>query len=210
MRVETPNSELSDAHVELPEMNNDTEETNDEYQIVSIEKVNTSIYHLYRASDRKILLFTCACISILMPFTDTVYLPALNSVAEDFNASDTSVALTVSIYLGCVGVGQLFWGPLSDRYGRTMVLYIVFALYLALTIGCIFADSINTLIIIRSFQGLVIGYSVVASQAIIADIFPPEELGEAMSAFLVKSLNVPPLKLISNHLMDRLRCWLVL
>jgi hypothetical protein len=42
-------------------------------------------------------------IAIIMPFTDTVYLPALDSVGESLNTSATLVALTVSIYLGAVG-----------------------------------------------------------------------------------------------------------
>lgn len=150
-----------------------------------VEEFETSIFHLYLPYHRRIFLLTAALTALLTPFTDTVYLPALNSVASTFDASDSLVALTVSIYLACVGLGQLFWGPLSDHYGRTVVLYVVLILYEGLTIGCIFANSIQTLIILRSFQGLFVGSTIIAAQSLVSDVFPPDEIGEAIGAFLV-------------------------
>jgi len=145
----------------------------------------TSIYHLYHPTSRKFILLSCAGIAILTPFTDTVYLPALSSVADTFDANDTMVALTVSIYLACVGIGQLIWGPLSDYYGRMPVLYVTIFLFEAFTIGCIFVTDINQLIILRSLEGFVVGNTVVSAQSIISDVFPPDERGTAMAAFLV-------------------------
>ena len=52
--------------------------------------------------------------------------------------------------------------------------------------GCIFADSIITLIVLRSLEGLIVGCTFVTAQAIIADVFPPAERGQAMGTFLVK------------------------
>lgn len=76
---------------------------------------HVNVYQLYTPRQRALILLAGAFLAILTPFTDTIYLPALKSVAEDYDASDSIVALTVSIYLACVGVGQLLWGPLSDR-----------------------------------------------------------------------------------------------
>ncbi len=69
------------------------------------------------------------------------------------------------------------------------ILLIGLVLYEAFTIGCIFADNINTLIALRTIEGFIVGSSIVTVQAIIADVFPEEELGQAMGAFLVRSCN---------------------
>jgi len=152
---------------------------------MSIESFATSIYHIYHPTTRKLILLACGGIAILTPFTDTVYLPALASVADDFDTNTTMVSLTVSIYLATVGIGQLIWGPLSDYYGRNIVLYLTLVVFEAFTIGCIFVTSIEQLIGLRAVEGLVVGSTLISAQAIITDVFAPDERGTAMSAFLV-------------------------
>lgn len=186
---------------------NNIEFNTDNSNQADVHLLSTNIFHLYTPSQRRWFLLVAALIAFLTPFTDTIYLPALTSVADSFDANDTLVALTVSIYLACVGAGQLFWGPLSDHYGRTLILYIVLVLYEGLTIGCIFAESIATLIVLRSLQGLVVGSTIVSAQALIADVFPPDELGEATAAFMVSIVLSSCCCVL--HLYCRVRCCLV-
>jgi MFS transporter, DHA1 family, multidrug resistance protein len=143
------------------------------------------IQDLYTPSRRNGILMVGAAIAFLSPFTDTIYLPALSSVGDSLHASDAAVAATVSAYLGSCGLGQLLWGPLSDHFGRLNVLYLSLFLFLLFTVGCIFANSIIILIILRSLEGFIVGSTVVTVQAIIADIYPVEELGQAMGSLLV-------------------------
>ena len=147
--------------------------------------LDVSIHHLYHPTTRNLIMVACAGVAMLTPFTDTIYLPALSAVADAFDTTDSMVSLTVSIYLASVGVGQLMWGPLSDYYGRTRVLYVALLLYEAFTIGCIFCSNITQLIILRSIEGFVVGSTIVSAQSIIADVFAPDERGTAMGAFLV-------------------------
>ena len=148
-----------------------------------------SIFELYPTWQKYSILLICVFVALLTPFTDTVYLPALTEVGTDLNATDAQVAYTVSAYLLAVGCGQLFWGALSDYYGRLYVLYFGLVLYEAFTIGCIFANSIGTLIALRTLEGFIIGSTFVSVQSIIMDIFPKEDIGLANAAFLV-SVNV--------------------
>jgi multidrug resistance protein len=105
--------------------------------------------------------------------------------------SESSVATTVSAYLAAVGVGQLVWGPLSDRYGRMPVLGLTLFLYELLTLACALSPEINSLIVFRTFEGFVVGCTIIAVQAIISDIYAPEERGAAMGAFLAPMLVGP-------------------
>lgn len=145
-----------------------------------------SIFDTYTKSHKTSILIACAGIALLTPFTDTVYLPALKNVGSTLNASDSEVNLSVSAYLAAAAVGQVVWGSLSDYYGRTIVLYIGLILFEAITIGCIFSDTIQTLIALRTVEGFVIGSTIVSVSAVIADVFAPVERGTAMGAFLVR------------------------
>jgi hypothetical protein len=111
-----------------------------------------SVYHLYTPFQRRLILICGGLLALLTPFTDTVYLPALNDVKKNFETSDSMVALTVSVYLACVGVGQLIWGPLSDRYGRQIVLVATLVVYLGITLGCIFSPNVGSFLVLRSIQ----------------------------------------------------------
>lgn len=143
------------------------------------------IFDLYSKSQKNAILLACAGIALLTPFTDTVYLPALSNVGSTLHASDTNVALTVSTYMIAAAVGQVCWGCLSDYYGRLPTLYVGIALYFIITVACIFPTDIETLIGLRTVEGLVIGSSIVTVSAMIADVYEPAERGTAMGTFLV-------------------------
>ena len=154
-------------------------------------KSNDSLFDVYTTLQKRKILLACSTIGIITPFTDTIYLPALANVAVYFTASASDVAATVSAYLAAVGIAQLFFGPLSDRYGRLLVIYLGLVIYEALTIGCIFAPTIDALIVLRTLEGFFVSSSAVSVQAIIADVFPPAERGSAMGAFIAPLLLGP-------------------
>jgi MFS family permease len=148
-------------------------------------------YALYSPSQKRWILLAASMIACITPFTDTVYLPALTSVGQELRGDASKVASTVSIYLAAASFGQILFGPVSDYFGRLPTLYIALLLYLAFTVGCIFAATLDQLIILRAFEGLVVAGTIVPVQAAIADIFPVEERGRASGAFFVPILVGP-------------------
>lgn len=165
------------------------------------------IYSYHSHTRKVVVLYICALISFLTPFTDTVYLPALSSVSEDLHASDSEVAATVSTYLAASAVGQIIWGSLTDYTGRLPTLFGSLIMYLGLTIGCIFVTNITELLILRSLQGLSIGATVIATQAIIADIFAPDERGTAMSTFFWPLLIGPIIAPLIGGYISQIYTW---
>lgn len=172
-----------------------------------IEHKDVSVYHMYTPFMRKAILGIAAFLALLTPFTDTVYLPALTSLAKDFDASDSMAALTVSIYLAAVGVGQILWGPLSDRYGRAIIIFVALIFYEGITIGCIFSPSIEGFLALRSIQGFIVGSTIIIAQASIADVFPPNERGEATGAFLAPMLVGPVIAPIIGGFLSQAFGW---
>lgn len=77
----------------------------------------------------------------------------MQAIKEDLNTSEALVAASVAIYMFMVGIGALFCGPISDRFGRKQV-YLAFSIaFLATSIVCIFAPNISVLVAFRALQG---------------------------------------------------------
>jgi MFS family permease len=152
-----------------------------------------SLFDLHSRPRKRAILAGAAFISILTPFTDTVYLPALGNVAATLTGADDAHALsaTVSVYMVCVGVFSLVWGPMSDYFGRKWPIFLSLVLFLAFTGGCAVASDVFTLIGLRAAQGAVVGCTVSATQGVVADVFAPAERGWAMGWFLIPLLVGP-------------------
>ncbi len=75
-----------------------------------------------------------AGLSVLGFLATDMYLPAFAAMQQDLNTSAASISASLSLFLAGFALGQLFWGPLSDRYGRKPVLLSGLAIFAA---GCL-------------------------------------------------------------------------
>ena len=132
------------------------------------------------AISTRAILFTSGLISLMTPFTDTIYLPCLSDVQRELNTAPQLVALTVSCYLAAVALGQFIWAYLSDNYGRLVTFYVAMLAYEGVTVGCIFVENIVQLLILRTLQGFLAGAFISTSQGIISDVYADKERGTAM------------------------------
>lgn len=83
----------------------------------------------------------------------SMYLPSLPSLADDLGVEPAGVKLTMTVFLAAFAAAQLFFGPLSDRFGRRPALFLGLALYVAGTAGCALAPDLPSLIAGRFVQG---------------------------------------------------------
>lgn len=95
-----------------------------------------------------------AGLSAFGPLTTDMYLPSLPEIARQLTASTAQVQLTISAYLIGFAVGQIVYGPISDRHGRKPVLLAAIALYCAASLACALSTSIEMLIAARFVQAL--------------------------------------------------------
>lgn len=120
----------------------------------------------------------------LQPITTDLYLPALPILTQSFGASMVQAQLTLTAMLLAFGISQLFWGPLSDKWGRRPVLLGGIAVYALSAIACALSPGIETLIAARTFQGVAMGACVMAARAIIRDLYEPVQGAKVMSQAL--------------------------
>lgn len=155
------------------------------------ENLLINIYEL-RSNRRRLVILTCLALTgLVLPFSDTIYLPALTDIEHKLQTSTIFVDYTISAYIIAAGIGGLFWGPLSDRFGRKKILLLALVLFVATTAICVFARSILMLLIFRSLQGFAISSSLLVGQCAIVDMYPKEKLGFALGLFLVPVLAGP-------------------
>ena len=128
-------------------------------------------------NSRLFLILLLGSLSAFGPFITDLYLPALPGMSEYFHTSASMVQLTLTTSMIGLGLGQLFIGPVSDKYGRIRPLMVSLAIYIASTLLIVFTQDIEGMIVLRAIQGLSSAGSVVLSRAIAADLYQGEELG---------------------------------
>jgi len=119
------------------------------------------------------------------PMSMDMYLPAFPELVHYFKTTPSKAQLTLSAFTIAFGIGQLIYGPISDRMGRRYVLLAGIAIYAVASVLCVLTTSIDELIIARFFQALGGAAGIVLSRAIIRDLFNKLEGARALSLMLL-------------------------
>lgn len=119
---------------------------------------------------------TLGLLAALGPLCIDLYLPALPELARDLNTPTATAQLSLTAGLLGLGLGQLFFGPLSDKYGRIRPLLLSLVLLLIASVGCALAQDIHQLLLARLFEGLSGAGGAVLSRAIARDMYSGHEL----------------------------------
>ncbi|MFJ5445778.1 Bcr/CflA family multidrug efflux MFS transporter [Methylobacillus methanolivorans] len=121
----------------------------------------------------------------LAPLSIDMYLPGFPAIEKSLLAQAGSAELTLASYFIGLAIGQLFYGPLSDRFGRRLPLMVGLVIYIAASIGCAFAGSIPELIIWRFLQALGGCAGMVVTLAIIRDRCSANDAARALSMLIL-------------------------
>ena len=126
-----------------------------------------------------------ALLTALGPLSIDMYLPALPQMAKDFGVSTQMMANTLPAYFFGLAIGQLLYGPISDRIGRKKPLYVGLSLYAIASLLCIFASSEWSLIALRVVQALGGCVGVVIARAAIRDRLDVQGSAQAFSSMMI-------------------------
>ncbi len=126
-----------------------------------------------------------ALLTSLGPLSIDMYLPALPQMAQDFGVSTQMVANTLPAYFLGLALGQLIYGPLSDRIGRKTPLYFGLALYVVASLLCIFASNEWSLIAARILQAVGGCVGVVIARAAIRDRLDMQASAQAFASMMI-------------------------
>ena len=138
------------------------------------------------------LILMLGALCTLTPFAVDLYLPAFSQIAEALKTTPARIAFSLSSYFVGLAAGQLLYGPLLDRFGRRPPLLIGLSVFIAASAACMFADSVEALIVFRFFQALGGCVAQVASMAMVRDFFPVKDAARIFS-MLVLMIGLSPL-----------------
>lgn len=126
------------------------------------------------------------------PISIDMYLPGLPAIAREFGVETAVAQQTLSIFFIGLALGQVLFGPISDRLGRRKPLLAGCALYAVACIGCALAPGIGSLILLRLLQALGGCAGIVIARSVVRDLFDPRESAR-MYSFLVLVMGVAPI-----------------
>ena len=121
-----------------------------------------------------------------------VMLPALSEIGHALNAPTENDAQNIVLYyMYGFGISQLFWGPITDRFGRKPVLTLVLIMYVITSLGCTLSQDFNSLLTWRILLGIASGGTRVIAVSVVRDLFVGRGMARIMSMVMTVFMVIP-------------------
>ncbi|KAJ5063805.1 major facilitator superfamily domain-containing protein [Bipolaris maydis] len=149
-----------------------------------------------------------AFFTIVSPITSSMIAPALSHITADFRIkNEVQSQLTLSIFVLAQAIGPLCLGPLSEIYGRTIVLQLSNLFFVVWNLGCGFSQTPAQLMVCRFFSGLGGSGPLAIGGGILSDCFLPEQRGRAVSIYSLGPLLGPAVGPILGGFISQNTSW---
>jgi len=129
---------------------------------------------------RKLIVIVVTMIFILGLSID-LYAPSFPAIQTALGTIKQRVQLTITSYFCGYFIGLLFLGPISDSLGRKRPLIFMMSFYMLMSVLCVFAPSIEILLLFRALQGIGASIVGISFRSILSDVFEGRDLAKAMS-----------------------------
>lgn len=138
----------------------------------------------WSTSYRLMLVVVVSFYTMQSPMTSSMNAPALEALMREFNTQSNTIGnLMMSVQVLAFALGPIIFAPLSERYGRKNVMQLMNAVFLIFNMSCGFAKTVTQMAVLRFFTGLAGAAPLSMSAGTVADLFDPEERGQAMATY---------------------------
>ncbi|CDM30192.1 Major facilitator superfamily [Penicillium roqueforti FM164] len=162
----------------------------------------------FPANKKWTLLALISAMTLISPLASSMFSPAISYVAAEFGeTNETILSFSVSIYILGYAFGPLLLAPMSEVYGRRVVLSAANWFFVVWQIGCARANSIETLIVCRLFAGIGGSGCLTLGAGVIADMFPREQRGMATAVWAMGPLIGPVVGPIAGGFLGQEAGW---
>jgi DHA1 family bicyclomycin/chloramphenicol resistance-like MFS transporter len=127
------------------------------------------------------LIVLLAALTMFGPFSIDTIFPAFGVMAEALSVTPLALQQLLSVYLATYTVMALFHGPISDAVGRRPVILAGAAVFTLASLGCVLAQTLDQLLVMRGLQGLSAGAGMIVGRAIVRDLWEGHQAQRVMS-----------------------------
>lgn len=124
---------------------------------------------------QRLLTVILALLGMVGALAIDTYLPSIPAIGREFAVGPLAVQQTLSVFLFTFAFMMLFYGTLSDSFGRRPVILVALTVYTLSSLGAAFAPTFGWLLVCRALQGLAAGAGSVIGQAIVQDRFSHDQ-----------------------------------
>lgn len=156
---------------------------------------------------KRLLPITLGMLAAIGPFVTDFYLPMLPELGEWFKASPSEVSLSLTTSMIGLAAGQIFVGPLTDKYGRKLILILSMIVFIVSTALSLFSENIFFFNLMRLFQGLGGAGGIVLSKSMSTDMFRGEDLAKFMALLSVINSLAPICAPVVGGVMSTFTTW---
>lgn len=153
------------------------------------------------------LLAILACLAALGTLSTNILLPSLPGIGRAFEVPTSATGSLMSWFFATFALGQLFVGPMSDRYGRRPLVLVGLTFFVAGSLVCVVATSLTELVAGRLFQAIGVCAASVLSRAIARDLFSGNELARVLSFIMVAMAAAPGFSPLLGSGLDHALGW---
>jgi len=146
-------------------------------------------------------------LSSVGPLALNIFQPSIDAVARDFSVAASDVQWSLTVYLIGITLGQFFYGPLSDRYGRRPLILIGLIGFILANIWLAVTDSFFDLVIGRGLQAIAGCSGIVLTRAIVRDCYPLERSASALGYITTAMVAVPAVAPTLGYAMESIGSW---
>ncbi|KAH8695023.1 major facilitator superfamily domain-containing protein [Talaromyces proteolyticus] len=153
-------------------------------------------------------VFVVSCYTLISPVSSSMLAPALGSIAKDLKIhNEIELEMTLSIFVLAYAIGPLFLGPLSEIYGRAIVLQLANLIYLVFNIACGVCQTKGQMIAFRFLSGLGGSAPLAIGGGVMSDCFQAHERGRAMAIYSLAPLLGPAIGPIAGGFISENTTW---
>ncbi|MEO9529091.1 multidrug effflux MFS transporter [Roseibium sp.] len=146
-------------------------------------------------------------LAVVGPFAIDLYLPAMPEIVRDLNTDDAAVHMTFTVYFIAFGLAQMIYGPLADRFGRKMPVFIGLVVFIAGSALCAAAPDVSTLTIGRFVQALGAAAPMVIVRAVVRDLHTGSRATRLMALVMLVISISPMLAPLTGSVIIQFGSW---
>ncbi|KAK6439276.1 hypothetical protein LTR95_004512 [Oleoguttula sp. CCFEE 5521] len=174
---------------------------------LALSRTETPQWSIFTHRQKSYIVATVAMAGFFSPLSANIYFPALNTLADDFNVTPSTINLTLTTYMIFQGLAPTVFGDLSDMAGRRPAYMIAFTVYLGACIGLANCKTFAALLVLRCLQSSGSSGTIALASGVVADVATSADRGIWMAWANCGPMIAPPLAPIIGGLFAQYTSW---